>query len=112
MRNGSSERGRDLPMITQTVSDRAGIGIQVIWDPRAYVLSGLLLMASLFSFGLSFKVIYGTLSMCHAPKVQRGTKQTWSLPSQPHRLVGSEARKNNYEHYSCHQRAGQSPVGL
>lgn len=99
-------------MITQTVSDRAGIGIQVIWDPRAYVLSVLLLMASLFSFGLSFKVIYGTLSMCHAPKVQRGTKQTWSLPSQPHRLVGSEARKNNYEHYSCHQRAGQSPVGL
>lgn len=41
-------------MVTQTVSDRAGIGTQVIWDPRAYILSGLPPMASLFLFGLSF----------------------------------------------------------
>lgn len=29
-----AERGGELPMITQTISDRAGIGIQVKWIPE------------------------------------------------------------------------------
>lgn len=34
MGNGGSERGGELLMVTQTVSDRAGIGTQVIWIPE------------------------------------------------------------------------------
>ena len=104
--NRGSERGSDLPIVTQISSDRAGIGTHVIWV-QAYVLSGLPPSSSSVFHSA---VIYGTLSMCHAPKVQRGAKQTWRLPSQPHSLVGSKAMKNNYKHNNCRQRGGQSPM--
>lgn len=43
MRNGGSERGGDLPMVTQTVSDRAGIETQYICIPEPMLFLGCLL---------------------------------------------------------------------
>lgn len=54
MRNGGSERDNDLPMVTQTVSDRAGVGTQVIWILEPMFFLDCSLRASFFLFGLSF----------------------------------------------------------
>lgn len=68
-------------------------------------------MTSFFLFSLSFTSDLWNPFYVPCSKGTRREKQTWSLPSEPHSLVGSKAVKNHYKHDNYHQMGGQRPIG-